>query len=292
MTPRRESTRREPPRLLLSARSLDGLTRATHDRRLEAAMRYRESESLAVTLSKALDAGAEGVLATPSPALRAALTELKRTVPIAAVLPALNEHDRLEMDPDLEALIRRRERLAGAGARVWTSLATLGRLPLLWRSDWSTQLPVLIELEAAALRRRELWAVVLSADLTDRALAAGNRGMFEVFCRFVRRRFRAHAALETRNLGVLLARLAEWSMTPDFIVGPVNPRGLVMKPSAAEVLEQLRRSSVPVVATELRAGGNVTLAEGARYAREHGARGVAPDLVDLDDVAELKALVG
>ena len=287
------SARRPPPRLLLGARSLDGHSRASHDRLLEVSTRYREPESLAVTLSKALDAGAEAVLASPSSTLRAALSELRRVVPIAAVLPALDPHDRSDLEPDLEALVHRRRKLSGVGTRVLGGFAGLDRLPLLSGGDWSAWLPELIELEAAAVRRKELAAVVLAAEITDRALAAGHRAMFDVFCRFVRRRFRVAAAFETRNLGWLLARLDEWSVAPDFVVGPVNPRGLGMKPTAAEVLDQMQRSSVKVVATELRAGGLVPLVDAARYAREHGAHGLAPDLTDLDDVAsELKALAG
>jgi len=50
---------------------------------------------------------------------------------------------------------------------------------------------------------------------------------------------------------------------------------------------------VPVVATQLRATGLVTLDEGARFALDHGALGLAPDLADMDDVgAELTRLRG
>jgi hypothetical protein len=46
-----------------------------------------------------------------------------------------------------------------------------------------------------------------------------------------------------------------------------------------------------VLAKELRAGGTVPLAEGAAYARARGARGLVPDLVDLEDLgAELREL--
>ena len=46
-----------------------------------------------------------------------------------------------------------------------------------------------------------------------------------------------------------------------------------------------------MIASELRAGGTVPLAEGARFAKGHGARGLVVDLVDMDDVAaELRAL--
>ena len=55
--------------------------------------RFHEPESLAVALSKALDAGAAGVLANPSRLLRAALAELGRAVPMYAVLPDVPQAD-------------------------------------------------------------------------------------------------------------------------------------------------------------------------------------------------------
>jgi len=90
---------------------------------------------------------------------------------------------------------------------------------------------------------------------------------------------------------VLLARLREWGACPDFVLGPINPSGLLMKPSPAELLVELARAEVPVVARELCAGGVDVLEHGARFARERGAHGVAPDLAEMDDVAaELQAL--
>ena len=276
------------PRLLLGARSLSGVSRATRDRMIELAARYHGPESLAVTLSKALDAGAEGILATPGPALRAALRELKRTVPIAAVLPVLDEHERREVEPSLEVLIRERFPQAGFAAKWRARFAGLGS-----GGDWSRLVPKLIELESGAVRRRELCAVVLAEPIADLALATGHAKLFARFIKFVHGRFRVPAGIETCNLGVLLASLAEWEIAPDFIVGPVNPAGLGMKPDRDTLLAALRRSPVPVLATELRAGGTVALAEGARFALESGARGLVPDLVDLDDVAsELKTLAG
>jgi len=133
--------------------------------------------------------------------------------------------------------------------------------------------------------------VVLDACLTDLVLAAGKRAFFDSYCRFVRRRFGAAAGLETHNLGLLLARLREWDLRPDLVVGPLNPCGLMMKPSVAEVLDELKRTDVPVVAKELRAGGVVSLVRGAEFARSHGAYGLAPDLAEVEDVGtELRAL--
>jgi hypothetical protein len=99
---------------------------------------------------------------------------------------------------------------------------------------------------------------------------------------------------ETRNLGHLLARAATWDLesgTPDFVIGPVNPRGVGMTPNAERTLAEIRSSALKVIACELRAGGLVALDEGAAYARRHGAWGVCPELVEMDDVPkELRAL--
>ena len=46
-----------------------------------------------------------------------------------------------------------------------------------------------------------------------------------------RRRLKMAAGLETRNLGTLLAQLRDWQIAPDFVAGPINPSGLLMKPS-------------------------------------------------------------
>jgi hypothetical protein len=159
------------------------------------------------------------------------------------------------------------------------------------RSDFAALVPLLLELESAWLEPREVRGVVLAAALTDLALAGRHRRFFEGTVKFVRRRFGGAAAFETHNLGHLLSALDEWGVRPDFVVGPVNPRGLMMKPTQAYVLEALRRSSIPVLAKELRAGGTVSLETGARYALDHGAKGLAPDLVDVDDLAaEFKGL--
>jgi len=279
------------PRLLLSARALDGATRATRERLLEIQARFREPESLAVTLAKAVEAGAEGVLTSPSPAVRAALAELGDPIPLCAVLPALRPQEYRMLEPGVEPLLARARHAAGAGAQLrmhWTGL--LG-LSMLRHGDFAARVPLLLEAEAPLLPRRGLMGVVIAAPITDAALAGGHRAFFESLPRFVRARFRAAAGFETRNPGLLLRRLREWEASPDFVVGPMNPPGLGMKPSPEETLAEMGRTRVPLVATELRAAGLVTLEQGARYALGHGAHGLAPDLAEMDEVAaELRAL--
>ena len=281
------------PGLLLSVRSLDGVTRATRERLLEIQNRFREPESLAVTLVKAVDAGAAGVLGSPSHALRTALAELERVVPIYAVLPALSPQAYRMLGPGVEPLIARARRDAGLAARLRMNLTGFLRVSAFRHGDFAARVPVLLEAGAQLLPRRGLAGVVIAAPLTDAALAGEHRTFFEALPRFVRARFHAAAGFETRNPGLLLQRLREWGVGPDFIVGPVNPRGLGMKPRPVETLAELARGGVPLIATEMRAGGLCSLEEGARYALEHGVHGLAPDLAEVDEVAvELRGLGG
>jgi hypothetical protein len=281
------------PRLLLSVRSLDGVTRAPRERLLEIQNRFREPESLAVTLVKAVDAGAAGVLGSPSPALRTALAELERVVPIYAVLPALSPQAYRMLEPGVGPLIASARRDAGFTARLRMNLTGFLRLSAFRRGDFAARVPVLLEAGARLLPRRGLAGVIIAAPLTDAALAGEHRAFFESLPRFVHARFHAAAGFETRNPGLLLQRLREWGVGPDFIVGPVNPRGLGMKPRPVETLAELARGGVPLVAAELRAGGLCNLDESGRYALEHGVHGLAPDLAEMDEVAvELSGLGG
>jgi len=280
------------PRLLLSLRSLSGPTLATRDRMLEIVARYREPESLAVTLAKAAAVPVDGVLTCATPMLRAALAELETEVPLFVMVPAMSEYERQELGPGLEtAIAASRARVRGmAGLRVgWTEL-----FHPKWAGggDFVARMPVLVEAELAGLKRDALRGVVLDAWFTDLALAAGHAKFFESFARYVQRRCRAAAAFETRNLGTLLARLREWGVKPDFVIGPLNPSGLLMKPNPEELLAEVQRSDIPVIAGELCAGGVDELESAAAYARERGAHGVAPDVAEVDDAgAELRTLL-
>jgi hypothetical protein len=279
------------PRLLLSTRSLDGVTDAPRERLLEIQARFREPESLAVTLVKAVEAGAAGVLGSPSPALRSALAELDHVVPLWAVLPALSPQEFRMLEPGVEPLLSRARRGAGIAGRMRMGWTGITRLAAFRPGDFAAHVPLLLEAEARLLPRRGLAAVVIAASLTDVALAGGHRRFFATLPSFVRSRFHADAGFETRNPGVLLRALRGWGLRPDFVAGPMNPLGLGMKPSPDEMLLELERPEVPLLATELRAGGRCSLDEGARYALENGAHGLAPDLAEVDEVAvELRGL--
>ena len=278
----------EVPRLLLGITSLALPVRATRDRQLEVASRFEESESLAVALVKGVAAGAEMVLAPPTQDVHEALAELPKPLPILARVPHLWPSDDLMWEPALFHDLGDEDGRSGAKR---AGNAAMNLLPASMASDLASRVLPRMEREAMTFNAKALRGIVVSSVATDLALAANQPRFIERIVRFARGK-RWLLGFETRNLGHLIERLAKWEIVPDMILGPVNPRGVGMMPDAATVLRLLHASPVKVIATELRAGGMVALHEGAAWARHHGAWGVCPELMDMDDVPkELKSLV-
>lgn len=276
---------------MLGLSSIDLPMRTTRDRALEVAGRFREPESLAVTLVKALDAGAEAVLAVPSNTVRTALAELRRPVPVLARLPLTHPATDVHYEHPLAINVPEFDSPGGSWGGARAGFTTLSMLGAALDGELSARVAARCEQEVARFGAREWCGLAVAAPITDLALASGHARFFERMLRFGRSRFGGVAGFETHNLGTLVHHLHEWGIEPDFVLGAVNPRGFAMKPDPASVLAALRRPGIPVLANELRAGGTLPLSEGAAFALEHGAWGLVPDLVDMDEVAaELRRL--
>jgi len=279
---------RRLPEVLLATEALLGITRHPREETLAVKRRFDQGPALAAAIGLALDRGADGVLLTPSAAAREALHGLTRRVPAWALVPNVPQFARDSSELGLPGAAMKRLKGGGAGTLVRLGFTGMANALDVLKNDTAGMAPILIELELASLGARDLEGVLISATLTDLALAGRHRRFFAHVVQFVRSRYAVRAGFETHNLGHLLGALREWRIAPDLVIGPMNPRGFMMKPDPERTLRELAVTSIPVIAKELTAGGTVPIAEGAAWARAHGARGVAFDLVDLD--SELRGL--
>lgn len=280
---------RSVPRLVLSLSSLVQPVRATRDRQLEVASRFKESESLAVALVKAVAVGAEAILVPPTNDVREALGELNKDLPLLVRTPHtpvaddLRWESSLSLEPGDENGINWTPAKAGAAA--------MNLLPLSMAADLASRVWPRVERDLSTFSAKSISGVVLPPSVTDLALATQKPRVFERLIKAGRLKA-GRVGFETYNLGHLLDAFVAWGFAPDFVMGAVNPKGVGMLPSPEHVLERIRSASVPVIATELRAGGMLTLEEGAAWARSKGVWGLCAELVDLDDVPkEIRALV-
>ena len=281
---------RSLPRVLLATEALLGITRHPREHTIEVKRRYDTGPALAAVIGLALDRGADGVLLTPSPAAREALHGLTRRVPTWAVVPNVPQFARDSSELGLPGAAMKRLKGGGPGTMVRLGMTGMQNALGVLKNDTAGMAPILIELELASLGTRDLDGVLIAATLTDLALAGRHRRFFAHVVEFVRSRYAVRAGFETHNLGHLLGALREWKIEPDVVIGPMNPKGFMMKPDPERTQRELAVTKIPVIAKELTAGGAVPLATGAAWARAHGARGVAVDLADLDaDLAGLAA---
>ncbi|MCC6349749.1 MAG: hypothetical protein IT347_09190 [Candidatus Eisenbacteria bacterium] len=280
------------PRLLLSTETLLGVTRHPRAEARALQTRFADAAALAQQISAALDAGADGVLAAPSAVTRAALSAAGRPVPTWALLPNVPAYVRDSSEAGLAGAAIKRVRGAGPGTLARLGLTGVQHALGVVGGDFASMVPLLLELESAALGAARLEGVVIAAAITDLALAGRNRRFFAHLTAFMRARFRARAGFETHNVGHLLRALRDWGVEPDLVVGPMNPQGFMMKPTPERALEEIAIADVPVLAKELTAGGIGDLATAAAWAGEHGAHGLVVDLADVrGEARELAKLV-
>jgi beta-phosphoglucomutase-like phosphatase (HAD superfamily) len=227
----------------------------------------------AARLAAALAAEPSPVLMRPTPAARALHAQLPSRPPVVAVLPDMPQllRDAAEIGLPRAALAR----LLPGGPRAWWRLGLTGvrHVREVAGQDFRGLVPVLLELERASLRGVDVCGAALAAQLTDLLLAAGHREALQQIVAHLRRAGLC-AGLQTLNLGHLLERLAAWQVRPDFVIGPLNPRGFRMKPTPDAVRAALRTSGVPLLASEITAGGTVALSDAIAAVRADGAGGV------------------
>ena len=269
------------PRMLLSLETILGVSR--HPRATAKAIqeRFAEPAALAQQIALALDSGAEGVLAAPSALTRAALSAVGRPVPVWALLPNVPAYVRDSSEAGLVGAAVKRVKGASPGTLVRLGMTGMQHALGVVGGDFASMVPLLLELESAALGVPKLEGVLVAAPITDLALAGRNRRFFAHLTAFTRARFGAKAGFETHNLGHLLRSLREWGIAPDVVIGPMTPSGFMMKPTPSVTLRELSITEVPVLAKELTAGGTQALVAAAAWAREHGAQGRVVDLADV-----------
>jgi hypothetical protein len=171
--------------------------------------------------------------------------------------------------------------LVGAARRRVAQMAILDLLkigvrgtlnaPGVLKRDFNTLMSILFEVELASFKPLEPRVVFLHPQITDLALAFGNRRLFELYVRVMRKRFHTEPGLATNNLGWLLPKLRQWGLSIPFVLTPFNPGGFLMKPSQADCETLLASTSSVVIADKVDATADPER-ETWDYLRSHNVR--------------------
>ncbi len=230
-------------------------------------------------------AGASAVLVAPGEVTDRLLIGLDRSHwSVYGLLPNVPQYVRDSSDFGLMGAAVARVKSASPGALMRLGVTGMLNSGRVLSKDFAGMMCLLLELEAARLQRHRPQAYFLAAAITDLGLSAGYSGMFSHYVKYIHGRFGVPAGLETHNLGHLLRKLREWKTPVDAVIGPVNARGFMMKPTPEEVLSEVRQARCVVLAKEVTAGGTVELSEGLDFANRSGIRSCVMDLEECQDV--------
>ncbi|MBN1866518.1 hypothetical protein JW916_04415 [Candidatus Sumerlaeota bacterium] len=226
----------EIPQRILSGRVFAGQSAATRERNLAALARFSDPRAIRNALLEARDAGYGAVMTLNDERVVAAMKSLRA---------AGNRFEILPIVPNVLGMVREATEhgLAGAGLRRLMRVGAVGfaRAALVGAmhpgrvlaKHFPTLLAILYELEMGEMTRFDPPAVFLHHQMTDLALALGNRTVFEDFARLMRERFGAEPGLATSNFALLTQRLEEWRVPISLIAAPLNREGFLM-PEGAE----------------------------------------------------------
>jgi hypothetical protein len=283
--------RRAWPEVILSGRPFVGAGSLSKEANLDSLLRFAQPAHTAAVVAAAAQRGVSAIAPMNDLAVLQALARAQAThaVQVYPVIPNAVGYVREATDYGmLGAGIRllRRLRLVdllGIGLRGLTRVrGALGR-------DFRSILPILIDVEMAAFRAFRPPLVLLHGQVTDIAVALGNREALHIFADVVRRRFGATPGVVTNNFDAVMRALDEWGVDIPVVIAPFNSKGFLMKPNRQVCEAWLQRTDRYVIADRVAADGVESPAEAFAYLRGVGIRSAIVEITDADGLEAVLA---
>ena len=246
------------PQLILGTANLTGNRLAERSSPTDLTGRFQTPLDLAAVFNEAAAAGVDAVATLNHLDVLTALRKSRESFPALQVYPIIPNvigYVREATDYGLVGAGRRRIRQMALLDLVRIGVRATLRAPSVLKRDFNTLMAILFDVELASFRFLKPRTVFLHPQITDLALAFGNRPLFELYVKVMRKRFGAEPGLATNNLGWLLPKLQEWQMQVPFLLTPFNPAGFLMKPSKDSCEALLRSSYQRVIADKIDAIG-------------------------------------
>lgn len=263
-----------PSQVILGTANLTGNRLTERDSPTDFVGRFQSPMEIASILNDAAAAGVDAVATLNQLNILAALKKTRQTFPALQVYPIIpNVIGYVREATDYGLVGAARRRVAQMAILDLLKIGVRGTLnaPGVLKRDFNTLMSILFEVELASFKPLEPRVVFLHPQITDLALAFGNRRLFELYVRVMRKRFHTEPGLATNNLGWLLPKLRQWGLSIPFVLTPFNPGGFLMKPSQADCETLLASTSSVVIADKVDATADPER-ETWDYLRSHNVR--------------------
>jgi hypothetical protein len=275
------------PQVILGTANLTGNRLTARDSSRDFVGRFQSSMEIASIFNDAAAAGVDAVATLNQLEVLEALKKTRRTFPALQVYPIIPNvigYVREATDYGLVGAARRRVQQMALVDLLKIGVRGALKAPGVLKRDFNTLMSILFEVELASFKPLQPRVVFLHPQITDLALAFGNRRLFELYVRVMRRRFHTEPGLATNNLGRLLPKLEEWNLEIPFLLTPFNPGGFLMKPSKADC-ESLRAATSSVVIADKVDATTDPERETWDYLRSHNVRAAMIEFWDDSSLA-------
>ena len=262
------------PQLILGTANFSGNRLLERSSPADFVARFRSPMEIASVFNDAAAAGVDGVATLNQFDILAALKKTRQTFPVLQVYPIIPNvigYVREATDYGLVGAARRRVAQMAIADLLKIGVRGVLKAPSVLKRDFNTLMSILFEVEMASFKFLQPRVVFLHPQITDLALAFGNRPLFDLYARVMRRRFNAEPGLATNNLGWLLPKLKEWNLAIPFLLTPFNPGGFLMKPSQLDCETLLASTSSAIIADKVDATADPER-ETWDYLRRHNVR--------------------
>jgi hypothetical protein len=273
--------------VILSARSFVDTSAAFPDGDGNGLGRPRQPQEWATFIAEATRNGVGAVAPVNDAAIVRALQLAHATSPLEVypVIPNVLGYVRDAADHGLVGAGIKHARNVRIADLLGIGVRGLARIRGVLARDFTAVLPLLIEVEMAAFRAFRPPLVFLHSQVTDLALAFGNREVLRIFADVVRRRFDAVPGVSTNNYALLVQRAAEWELPLPVVAAPFNPQGFLMKPTRPACEALVARAEHQLIADRI-ALDPASLAASFAYLHSLGIPSALVDAHEIDTVRQ------
>lgn len=279
------------PELILSARPFLGASSLSAEADVDCLVRFSRPENSAQVVTAAARHGV-GAIAPMNDATLLRALHLARascSMQVCPIIPNVLGYVRDATDYGMVGAGIKHVRSLRVGDLLGIGMRGLVSIRQVIARDFKTILSLLIDVEMAAFKTFRPSLVLLHSQVTDLALAFGNREALCVFADVIRRRFDAEPGVVTNNFGMLLQSLTHWKLDIPVIVAPFNSKGFLMKPTRQVCETLLTRTDKYIIADRIAVDGVASLPRAFEYLRELGIRSAMVDVADAAAVDEVIA---
>ena len=246
-------------KLILGSNPFEGVGYLSREQTRHYQEFFSHKENIIPILEASYNLGVKTFTASNNEQVMGALKEFKHSndLKILPVVPNAYEYARDSTDKGVLGTVLHKAKQIDVYRKLRLGLRALTKIQGILSKDMVTLLTSLLDFELSTFRHYNVQGIILHGQVTDLALSSDNKELLNVYINLVQEQYKATPIVATHNFGLLLRKLKEWNIkTP--VMGPVNKKGFMMKPSQEEVLQLIEETESTILAKKVLAGGRLT----------------------------------